>query len=471
MTSRVAVSAPPRRRLGDDARRAAPRRSLAAPRAIERLYLVLAMSILLSVPFLVGDQPQGEQSLNPVKALEAMSVQGDLHKQILLGCLYAGAAALLVAYNRWRTLRLLGAPLLMLIAWCFLSAMWSIEPEVTLRRSAALLGTVVLGTYIGLRFDLKDMLRLMSHVAAVVLIGSLVVAVALPLLGLDAEGRLRGLFSHKNALAGYAALALLMLAEPLYEKQYRSKLDALRYGCLLGISIGCLLLAHSAGIVPALMVGLPLLAFTRIARNADKAFLALLPVVACIVAIVITAMSYQAATIAELLGRDADVSGRTVIWNFSAAMFLERPWLGYGYNTFWEGFNSPGGAFWSISKLGAPHSHNGYLQLSLDAGAVGLLLFAAALVVLIGRLSWLVRHGGERPLGWVVGFVGFFLVINLAETRLWIGNQIDTVLFVYVVVYTNRMVRQIRVEQAGAWARGRARLRTTVSLPSGVKVS
>ena len=53
------------------------------------------------------------------------------------------------------------------------------------------------------------------------------------------------------------------------------------------------------------------------------------------------------------------------------------------------------------------------------------------------------KASGARPdesTGWIplaLGFVTFFLVANLSESWLWLGNELLVVLFVYVVVRTN----------------------------------
>jgi O-antigen ligase len=163
------------------------------------------------------------------------------------------------------------------------------------------------------------------------------------------------------------------------------------------------------------------------------------------IAVVIGALAiaaYYADSVAGILGKDADMSGRTRVWQYAVAMIVEHPWLGYGYSTFWEGFNSPGGVFWSLTGLGVPHSHNGYLELALDAGGIGVVLFMSALALVIFKLSWLIRHGNDPLIEWAVAFMGLFMVSNLSETRLWVVNQPFTVLFVYIVVYVNHSVWQ-----------------------------
>jgi len=58
-------------------------------------------------------------------------------------------------------------------------------------------------------------------------------------------------------------------------------------------------------------------------------------------------------------------------------------------------------------------------------------------VIVVVRLTWLMRRTRRELSVWPFGFVTFFLVANLSESWLWLGNELLVVLFVYVVVRTN----------------------------------
>jgi hypothetical protein len=80
----------------------------------------------------------------------------------------------------------------------------------------------------------------------------------------------------------------------------------------------------------------------------------------------------------------------------------------------------------------------------LDAGGIGLALLLAAVVALVSRLAWLLRHGRQPYMAWVFAFVGFYVFSNLAESRLWVGNDLLTALFVYVVARINVLIQYAR---------------------------
>src|SRR4029077_17264455 len=131
-------------------------------------------------------------------------------------------------------------------------AMWSVNPELTVRRTAALLGTVVIGLYLGTRFDLRRLLHLLALVAIVVLGLSLLVALLAPSSGLDFEGRLRGVTAHKNALGNFAALAFLVAVAQLRLNGVSGLMFVIAR-LVLALSVICMAWAHSAAVLPVLV--------------------------------------------------------------------------------------------------------------------------------------------------------------------------------------------------------------------------
>jgi O-antigen ligase len=397
---------------------------------------LLSIVVLLSIPFIVGDQPQGAESLNPVDRLETVAINGDATKQAILLFMYGTFAVLLLTRERLRTLQFLGTPLILLLGWTFASAMWSVQPDVTLRRAVALSGSVGFALYLGLRFDLRQMLALLSWAAFAVLVASLTLAIIDPNLGLDFEGRLRGVTAHKNAIASFAALAFLVSLEGLRFHR-ESRLAFVRTVAVIVVSLACMGLARSTAVLPVLATAFAALAFGGFLRRASAEHFALLPLGACVGVLLAALAVGHSGEIAELLGKDPNISGRTLVWDFVRKMILAEPLIGYGYGAFWNGGNSPGAVFWSNTHLGVPHAHNGYLQLLLEEGFTALILILLAAATLVVRLTKLMRSTRQYVTAWPLGFLAFYLAANLSETWLWIGNELMPIVFVYLVVRTN----------------------------------
>jgi exopolysaccharide production protein ExoQ len=82
--------------------------------------------------------------------------------------------------------------------------------------------------------------------------------------------------------------------------------------------------------------------------------------------------------LAAAVGKDPTLTDRTKIWTFVLGMHT-NPWIGTGYESFWMGPRLQ----WFTDMSGLGHlneAHNGYLEVYLNLGIMGLLLIAGVLV-------------------------------------------------------------------------------------------
>jgi exopolysaccharide production protein ExoQ len=115
------------------------------------------------------------------------------------------------------------------------------------------------------------------------------------------------------------------------------------------------------------------------------------------------------------MGKDVTLTGRTDIWRMLVPYMADRPWLGYGYGVFWSHFRE---ALWEAVQWHVPHPHNGYIQLVLDCGVVGLAVFIVCLGFVSSRVAAAYR-ANPRPGGLFLVLALLCLVsLNLVETRL-----------------------------------------------------
>jgi O-antigen ligase len=84
------------------------------------------------------------------------------------------------------------------------------------------------------------------------------------------------------------------------------------------------------------------------------------------------------------MGKDPTISQRTVIWEQVMLCIARHPLFGYGYSAFWSGLN--GDSMQTVLATGWSESQaqNGYLDLLLQLGLVGLI---PMIVVLLRALA------------------------------------------------------------------------------------
>src|SRR5690606_14671134 len=103
--------------------------------------------------------------------------------------------------------------LVLLLLMAAASTTWCIAPEVTLRRSVALVGMTLFGVLLAQRFTPDQLLQLLAWSLGLAALGSYMTIVLLPSYGIMEGvhlGAWRGLYLHKNHLGRYMALGALV---------------------------------------------------------------------------------------------------------------------------------------------------------------------------------------------------------------------------------------------------------------------
>ena len=78
------------------------------------------------------------------------------------------------------------------------------------------------------------------------------------------------------------------------------------------------------------------------------------------------------------IGRDATLTGRTEVWDAVIAL-APHPFVGAGFQSFWLGDRLQ--AMWAKFPVFRPNqAHNGYIEIYLNLGLIGLVIFGALLV-------------------------------------------------------------------------------------------
>ena len=387
--------------------------------------LVLFLSTGALIPLLLLQD--GEEAVD-------MLVKGDPVSQVMWLSVYAFTLILII--TRWKRFVYVATRdklLLMLIAVALISVLWSSAPEVTLRRDVALIGTTLFGLYVATRYDLSEILRLLAWALGVSAVLSLLVALTLPSYGtvVDPDGQnWQGIFGGgKNVLGrvmALSALVFLLLA-------FSSRRRRWPWGIGLVLSVGLLLMSNSMTSLATLLcvlVLLPLYNALRWRYTLATPFLIMATIVG---GIVVAWLVANAELVLSVIGRDLTLTYRTELWPAVLDAIWEHPWLGYGYGAFWLGWTGPSAQVWLWNAsigLEAVHAHNGFLQLWLDVGLLGLLVFAVGFSLLFVRSVKWVRLTNTAVGLWPLAFSTFILLYNITESSILAHNNVFWVLYV-----------------------------------------
>lgn len=372
--------------------------------------------------------------------------QGDPLTQLILFWVYAITLFLILPYWKQAVRAVMKEKLLLLlVAIALVSVIWSGAPMLTLRRSAALLGTTLFGMYFGTRYSLGEQLRLLAWTLGTAAVLSLVFALVLPIYGIHQGGEFpgawKGIYAHKNALGRPIALGVVVFTLlALWGKKYR-------WVAWAGFALSAFLILKSTAATPLLssltvLAVLPIYSVWRWRYPLGLSFFIMAVTIGGGVAIGIWS---NLETVLAAAGKDTTFTGRSFLWAFLMEMIQKRPWLGYGYGGFWRGWEGDSYYVWTAIPWLPKYAHNGYLQLGIDLGLLGLSVFALGFLINFIRAFTLAYATKSAEALFPLTYFTFMLPYNVSDSIILQQNNLFWVLYVStalaMVIQRNGLVK------------------------------
>jgi exopolysaccharide production protein ExoQ len=315
---------------------------------------------------------------------------------------------------------------------CF-SYFWSINPDQTLRFCVYAVGTTGFGLYLATRYSLVEQMKLLGLSYGFLLVLSLLFAVAIPKYGIMAgvhEGALRGVFTHKNQFGAFMAPGgVIFLLNAFRGEKY-----SWVYWGLLILNCGAMVMSRSTTALGTFGLMLILCIIYRIFRWRYEVMIsAVLGVtIFSFMGLILFAGYVGSDSFFSSLGKDATFSGRTDIWQYVWDQIQLKPWLGYGMTAFWNGLEGPSSYVQYAMRIPVIYAHNGFLDLWLSIGIVGLGIFLVSFVVTTVQSLALLRQTNTPEGFWPLLFLSYILLSNLAEGT--ISNLNSSFWAIYVAI-------------------------------------
>jgi len=349
--------------------------------------------------------------------------------------------------------------LIAFLVYCFISITWSDYPFISLKRWIKGLGHPIMALIVLTEPDPKEALTtLMKRCAYIVVPVSILFIRYFPQLGRYYDqwsgiGMTKGIATHKNLLGvdcmilGFFFFWYLMQIWRTERSRWRTHELWLVVGFLL--MIGWLLRkAHSATSLGCLLLGVIVIILAR-TRSMNKRLIGIYVLIAGSVVVVAELAFGISGQISETLGRGSTLSGRTVLWEHLLALHT-NPILGTGFESFWLGkrLEKLEGIFFFIPN----EAHNGYLEIYLNLGLLGLGILIALIVATYRKILADLFRDHEWALyrfGWLAAVV----VYNWTEAGVRSLNPVWFVFYLIAMEYprkyletANASLRMARLE-------------------------
>jgi exopolysaccharide production protein ExoQ len=273
------------------------------------------------------------------------------------------------------------------ICLAFLSLFWTVSLPVTAYRAFLAFLVTLIAAYLGLRLSPRNLVLFVAVIIGVFALMSLVLAVFFPKFAIHSEypyvGLWHGIFWHKIYFGATMALGYIAYLVIIFSsRQQYSFGQKILAGMMLVFCLVLAILSDSASglVVFAIQTGLFFMAFTWLSWGhliSRRAYWVLGSCVFLIIVFVFTHLDF----VLGFFNRSSSLTGRVPMWLVLIKTYVaEQPWFGYGFGAFWM----QSGMMQKIQSIvGWPYpvrvSDNGYLDILLGLGMVGLLLLLAIL--------------------------------------------------------------------------------------------
>jgi exopolysaccharide production protein ExoQ len=311
---------------------------------------------------------------------------------IFVALMVAGIIVVVLRGQRAITLLKANGPVLLYLLYCVISVSWSPFPEPAFKRWTKDVGDVVMVLILATDAQpIAALRRLYSRLGFILFPASILLIRYTDLgRGYDPDGNPMntGVTTNKNSLGLIVFLVSLgvlwNVRALLIDKEAPNRGRRLvAQGTLLVFGMALLEMAHSATSVACFILGGGLMLATSLGviRNRPGRVRAL-----CLVVVLAGGLSMLfggGSIVSDALGRGDKLSGRTDIWAASIAA-AGNPVIGTGFESFWN-VHAREVARSLVLKgfLNMPDlvsAHNGYIEVYLDLGWVGVCLIALILI-------------------------------------------------------------------------------------------
>lgn len=385
------------------------------------------------------------QELGPLATLAAQTfvivgvpvgfgaVDAPLGVEVLVSCLAFGA--LVIAPPTVIRRLIVPVPFVIFLVWWAGSVGWSIDPDATILRIKKDLAIPLAGLVAAAILPRDRFLWALGHSFR------LGIGVTAVILAVSPDTRLRratqfqselegwhGHFTHKNSLAIYLVLGIAVFLTVDRPGPVRVASIAAAFVLLVGAQSA----TGIAGVLGIIVLWLWLVSLRRAQRRWRAGVVAFSAIGATTLG---AALVLLLPNLLAFYGKDLTFTGRTDVWSAVIGAIGDRPLVGHGLGAVFA--PTPNQVYLEVAResgFQVPHPHQGTLDILLSLGAIGLVLFAASLIVTVVAAIRLIRF--DPPVAHMVLLMTFAIVILSLSESVFLGSPMLMLGIAQVLVFT-----------------------------------
>jgi O-antigen ligase len=367
---------------------------------------------------------------------------GSIYIVAIIGILRDGVASITLL----RSFR----PLIIIVALVFCSILWSEAPFQSAKQAISLLGSTVLPLYFVRRLRLPDFIQTLAIALGFETVLSVFLIYAVPFQGVEQDvtaGAWRGAFTTKNMLGQGMVLEMLTVACLTGASLFKR-----RALTLIAVTLCPFLLIGSQNVGSIFVIAiLTVVLFALIGSRGNGSIKLAL---ASGILIAFAAVAFQLlgpgfGSVLEFFGKDENLNGRGDLWQFAIGSVGDHPLLGYGYGAFFSSDTSTGQTIARLIPWDPNTAHNGYLEVALGIGLVGLATVLYAIVLGLRRAGAYFWHVEGRTSAWPLSVIMFVALASMSEAGLVRVDDLRWTVLVAAFLYASDLHQSIRQKIRG----------------------
>lgn len=324
--------------------------------------------------------------------------------------------SILLLWHGRKSLRPFPAPLLAFLVLATLSIAWSFYPALTAAGALSQWLTTAGALALAISLSWAELLRALGLALRAILALSLVFELVVSLVighavlpfwvdygttsvpkllywsrdVLFVDGKIQGIVGNSSLLAMIALLGLIVFGVQLAARSV-SRLSGTLWMLLAALIAA---LTRSATIFVGIAVCAAVLGAVLAVRHARTRRTRIVTywTLAALVLAAAALVSLFSRQLLALLGKSDTLTGRLGIWDAVIGLAQQRPVVGWGWISYWAPWVAPFKNLVKRAGVQQLHAHNAWLDVWLQLGILGVVVFAA-LVLLTGYRAWRMATG------------------------------------------------------------------------------
>lgn len=336
-------------------------------------------------------------------------------------------------FNFEQNMKLMSKNILLIIflIYALSSVLWTNDYS-NLSKVISLLVNFSISLFIVQKFSLINFLRFLRYFFFFILVSSYISVFLFPEIGIDIgvhAGSWNGVFAQKNRTGIVLVYSLLTSSVLILAENKIKKIDVISSTLTIFFVFNT---NSSTAILISILIVIVTLSYVLVLKTQSS--VRVLTIFIISIAIITTYFYYEKLIygITQFTGKDLTLTGRTYIWSYllETNTGIEKL-FGNGYGYYWSLHNMNLYEFYNAIGFITTTAHNGFIDIILDLGYVGLVLFLLIMMISILTYSYNIIFKNMSPiLLWPLLVLVCMIPYNFSES-LFISYNSLTIIFIF----------------------------------------